>query len=69
MQQGEVQTAHRWESGVQTFFHAAPVTLKECGKTCAVVHDKGATFGALCGNAVVSQGQEKLRNEGTATAG
>lgn len=50
-------------------FHAARVTLKEGGETCAVIHDKGATFAALGGNAAVSQGQEKLRNKGTAAQG
>lgn len=42
-------------------FHAALVTLKECSETSTIIHDKGATFGTLCGN-VVSQVQEKLRN-------
>lgn len=50
-------------------FHAALVTFKEGGKTCTIIHDKGATFAALGGNAAVSQGQEKLRNKGRAAQG
>lgn len=59
-EQREIQAAHRWESGVQTLFHAALVTLKECGEAGAVVHDKGATLGALGRNAV-GQVQGELR--------
>lgn len=40
--------------------HAALVTLKECGEAGTVVHDKGATLGALGGNAV-GQVEEELR--------
>lgn len=50
-------------------FHATLVTLKEGGETCAIIHDKGATFAALGRNAAVSQGQEKLKNKGTAAQG
>lgn len=46
--------------------HAVLVTLKECGETGTIIHDKNATLGALCGNAAVSKGQEELRNRGTA---
>lgn len=43
-------------------FHVVLVTLKECGKTGTIIHDKDATLGALCGNAAVGKGQEQLRN-------
>lgn len=47
-------------------FHAVLVTLKESGQTGTIIHDKGATLGALCGNAAVRQGQDKLKNGDTA---